>query len=365
MAASPESEEAAPDIHKPIVALDRATKIFNTASGPLVALNDVSLSIDRGKIFGVIGRSGAGKSTLIRLVNRLERPTSGSIFVNGVDMQALNNRELELQLRRIGMIFQHFNLLSAKTVAQNVALPLHVSRTPNASIKSKVEELLDLVGLSGKRDTYPAKLSGGQRQRAGIARALAHDPAILLCDEATSALDPETTHSILALLKKINREIGVTIILITHEMSVIREVCDQVAVLDRGQLVEQGPVWKVFGKPKHETTRALLRTARGDLPQDLVSQIKPLDALSGGSEVLLDLTFPEADSAGIDIAGLLNVSEGPIRLVHGGIDRIQGRSQGRLIVSIPTEGFKEGVVLEQLFRSSINVRVLGYVNGPA
>jgi D-methionine transport system ATP-binding protein len=363
VAAPVQTRQVTAAAQRPIVLLDRVGKIFDTATGPLAALENVTLSIDRGEIFGVIGRSGAGKSTLIRIVNRLEEATSGSVFVNGVDMRSLGKRELELQRRRIGMIFQHFNLLSAKTIADNVALPLRVSRTPKAKIKEKVEDLLDLVGLSEKRGAYPAKLSGGQRQRAGIARALAHDPAILLCDEATSALDPETTHAILALLKKINHELGLTIILITHEMSVISEICDQVAVLDSGRIVEQGPVWKVFGRPIHETTHALLRTASRALPAELAAQLQLRDGPENNHVALVELNFPEFGSSGVDIGPLAHFSDGSIRLVHGGIDRIQGRSRGRLIVSISAQKLEER--LDKLRRSSIEVRVLGYVNSAA
>ncbi len=207
----------------PAVVFDDAGKVFSTVHGePSVALANVRLDVRRGEIFGIIGRSGAGKSTLLRLVNGLEKPTSGAVRVNGVSIGELDERGLVALRRRIGMVFQHFNLLSAKTVYDNIALPLRIAGAPKAAIEKKVAALLELVGLSAKRNAYPASLSGGQKQRVGIARALVHDPDILLCDEATSALDPETTQSILALLRDINRRLGLTIVLITHEMAVIR-----------------------------------------------------------------------------------------------------------------------------------------------
>ena len=213
----------------------------------------------RGEIFGIIGRSGAGKSTLLRTINMLERPGAGRVLIDGADVGQLDEDGLVALRRRIGMIFQHFNLLSAKTVAENVALPLRVAGVKPAAARVRVDALLDLVGLRDKADAYPAKLSGGQKQRVGIARALVHEPRILLCDEATSALDPETTQSILALLRDINRKLGLTVVLITHDMAVIREICHQVLVLDGGRKVEQGEVWRVFGDPGAEATRALLR----------------------------------------------------------------------------------------------------------
>ena len=222
------------------------------------ALDDVSLSIPAGSIFGVIGRSGAGKSTLLRLINGLETPSSGQVMVDGAPLSGMSAGEVRALRRRIGMIFQSFGLLSNRTVAQNVALPLELAGVGGPERGERVASLLDRVGIADKADVYPAQLSGGQRQRVGIARALATRPDILLCDEATSALDPETTRSVLALLADLNREMGLTIILITHEMSVVRAICEQVAVLDQGRLVETGPVDTVFTNPRDSRTLALL-----------------------------------------------------------------------------------------------------------
>jgi D-methionine transport system ATP-binding protein len=333
---------AAPDAQGPAVIFDRIGKVFGKSPSTAPALADVQLQVARGEVFGIIGRSGAGKSTLLRLVNGLENPSSGTVSVNGVSVGELDERGLVALRRRTGMVFQHFNLLSAKTVRENIGLPLKIAGASKAAIERKVDALLELVGLSEKRNAYPASLSGGQKQRVGIARALVHDPDILLCDEATSALDPETTQAILALLRDINRRLGLTIILITHEMEVIREVCDTVAVIERGQVVETGPVWQVFGAPQHDATRALLRTLVHDLPADLAARVKPLhEVTSGDAQVLLDVRFTGADEREPDLGALahaLSVEGGRVSFVHGGIDRIQGHAQGRLVVTaqIPT-----------------------------
>lgn len=239
-------------------------KTYGGASAP--ALAEISFTIGRGERFGIIGRSGAGKSTLLRTINMLERPDTGEVRIDGADIGKLDEGGLVALRRRIGMIFQHFNLLSAKTVFENVALPLRVAGAPRQEIAARVTELLDLVGLAAKAQAYPAMLSGGQKQRVGIARALVHRPQILLCDEATSALDPETTEQILALLRDINRQLGLTVVLITHDMAVIREACDRVLVLDHGRVIEHGPVWQVFARPQAEATIALLRPLRQRLP---------------------------------------------------------------------------------------------------
>lgn len=249
-----------------MVEVKNLTKVYITPAGTVTALDNVSFTVAKGEIFGVMGLSGAGKSTLIRCLNFLERPTSGEVWVEGKNLATLDRRGLARARQGIGMIFQHFNLLKLRTVAQNVAFPLEVVHTPREEIQSRVRELLELVGLSDKAHYYPHQLSGGQKQRVGIARALACHPRLLLSDEATSALDPETTQSILALLKEINRSLGVTIILITHELGVIRQVCDRVAVLERGRLVELGAVPDVFGRPRAPATRRLLTMSGLVLP---------------------------------------------------------------------------------------------------
>ncbi|TYR33274.1 ATP-binding cassette domain-containing protein [Sphingobacterium phlebotomi] len=241
-----------------MIKLEQVSKIFYKKKREIQALKDITLHIEKGDIFGIIGYSGSGKSTLVRTINLLERPTSGDIYLQGKNIVSLSEKELIPFRRKIGMIFQHFNLLSSRTVFDNVAFPLQLTNMTKAEINKKVDNLLDMVDLSEKREEYPVALSGGQKQRVAIARALASDPEILLCDEATSALDPQTTRSILSLLKRINRELGITIVLITHQMEVVRAVCNRVAVISAGELVEENEVNVLFEFPKSPITQELL-----------------------------------------------------------------------------------------------------------
>ncbi|MCZ0702169.1 D-methionine transport system ATP-binding protein [Natronobacillus azotifigens] len=253
-----------------MIILEDIHKVYLRKNVETTALKGVSLQVDKGDIFGVIGYSGAGKSTLVRLVNYLERPTSGKVIVDGQLLADRSAHELRQIKKDIGMIFQHFNLLESKTIYQNVAMPLILSKKGKKETKERVTELLAFVGLSDKANSYPNELSGGQKQRVGIARALASKPKILLCDEATSALDPQTTQSILDLLKKVNNEYGITIMLITHEMSVIQKVCNKVAVMEEGEIIEQGSVLDVFGHPKHATSKNFVQTVvRTEIPENI------------------------------------------------------------------------------------------------
>lgn len=250
-------------------------KSFKTKTSEVHALKNVSLTVEKGDIFGVIGFSGAGKSTLVRMVNALEVPTSGTVLVNDKDVASLKGKELRNFRKNIGMIFQHFNLLESKTVFQNVAIPLLLEHWPKERIEKRVKELLSFVELEDKAGALPGQLSGGQKQRVGIARALALNPEILLCDEATSALDPRTTDSILELIKKVNRELNVTVLMITHQMNVIQQVCNKVAVLEKGQLVETGSVIDVFGNPQKDTTKGFIRTVINDqLPESVKNYLR-------------------------------------------------------------------------------------------
>ncbi|QGZ63971.1 methionine ABC transporter ATP-binding protein [Paraburkholderia acidisoli] len=359
--AGPAAGEASRDASAPehAVVFDGIGKVF--AGSAQAALANVNLEVKRGEVFGIIGRSGAGKSTLLRLVNGLEKPTSGAVRVNGVDVGALDERGLVALRRRIGMVFQHFNLLSAKTVHDNIALPLKIAGVPKAAIEARVDALLDLVGLSAHRNAWPARLSGGQKQRVGIARALVHEPGILLCDEATSALDPETTRAILALLRDINRRLGVTIVLITHEMEAIRDVCDTVAVIERGEVVEQGPVWRVFGNPRHDATRALLHTPGHDLPDDLAARLRA--APEANAHALFDVRFTGESHEEPELITLAqSFGTQGVRFVHGGIERIQGRAQGRLVVAAPVQSVDQAAALAVNARQyASRVEVLGYV----
>ncbi|MGY6270342.1 methionine ABC transporter ATP-binding protein [Achromobacter denitrificans] len=337
-------------------------KRYEGAQGPVAALSDVSFSIARGEVFGIIGRSGAGKSTLLRSINMLERPSAGRVLVDGLDVGGLDENALVGLRRRIGMIFQHFNLLSAKTVAENVALPLRVAGVKASAARVRVEALLDLVGLRDKADAYPARLSGGQKQRVGIARALVHEPEILLCDEATSALDPETTQSILALLRDINRKLGLTVVLITHDMAVIREICHKVLVLDGGRKVELGEVWRVFGNPQADATRALLRPLQHDLPADLEARLLP-DLGGRDGVAVLRLRFTgQGRPAGVSLQALAALGPGAT-LLHGGLDRLRGHAQGSLLVSVPAGALQEEAARAALVADQI--KVLGYVAADA
>ena len=301
-----------------MISFQSVGKTFARASAP--ALHDVTLQVQAGEVFGVIGQSGAGKSTLIRLINGLERPSVGTVLTDGEDVGALDAGALRALRRRVGMIFQHFNLLSSKTVAENVAYPLKVAGVPKAQIGPKVAELLARVGLGDQAHKYPAQLSGGQKQRVGIARALANGPKILLCDEATSALDPQTTEQILDLLSELNRELSLTIVLITHEMEVIRRICHRVAVLDAGSVVESGEVAQVFLHPQHAVTRALVADAAG-----LGAAATPgaLRLTFRGQATYEPILGRIARDTGVDYS-----------ILAGRIDRIRDEPYGQLLVSL-------------------------------
>ncbi|MFJ4372681.1 methionine ABC transporter ATP-binding protein [Pseudomonas japonica] len=324
------------------------------------ALADIDLNIQHGEIFGIIGRSGAGKSSLIRTINRLEQPSGGRVLIDQVDIAEYDEDKLVGLRRRIGMIFQHFNLMSAKTVWQNVELPLKVAGVAKAERRRKVEELLELVGLQEKHHVYPAQLSGGQKQRVGIARALVHDPAILLCDEATSALDPETTESILELLRDINRRLGLTIILITHEMAVIRDICHRVVVLERGRIVEQGEVWRVFGDPRHEVSKTLLAPLQPALPASLLARLLP-SAPETGAALVLRLRISGEDREAPDLAALFAALGGRVSLLQGGIEPIQDRALGQLVISVAGSPHGHDEIVQRARHWAAQVEVLGYV----
>ncbi|MDR3399031.1 MAG: ATP-binding cassette domain-containing protein [Pandoraea sp.] len=349
-------------VEKGAVAFRDVTKTYLSSAGAVPALDAICLEIAPGSIFGIIGRSGAGKSSLLRTINRLERPTGGQVLVDGIDIATLDDTQLVQLRRRIGMIFQHFNLLSAKTVFDNVALPLQVAGVPRKQIEARVHELLALVGLSDKASTYPGRLSGGQKQRVGIARALATGPEILLCDEATSALDPETTQAILRLLRDINRKLGITVILITHEMSVIREIADQVLVLEQGRIAELGEVWQVFGAPRHPATRALLAPLQHGVPDDLQQSLLSERPAQPHSQVI-QLTYRGADGLEPDFPRIAHALRGNVRLLHGGVDRIQGHAQGQLLIALKDgETDPDWPTLTQGPNAiAHDIKVLGYV----
>ncbi|WP_173108312.1 methionine ABC transporter ATP-binding protein [Bacillus sp. KH172YL63] len=258
-----------------MIEIRNLVKTYRTKKQTVVGVDHVSVTIEKGEIFGIVGYSGAGKSSLLRCLNLLETPTSGEIIIDGQDFTRLSSKQLRLARQKTSMIFQHFHLIKSKTVYDNLAFALKAASVSKADIKPRVTELLAMVGLSDKADAYPAELSGGQKQRVGIARALANNPSVLLCDEATSALDPNTTKSILKLLKKINRELGLTIVLITHEMEVVKEICDRMAVMQSGKIVEEGPVYDLFAQPKEELTKQFIETIlQFELPSHLAQSRK-------------------------------------------------------------------------------------------
>lgn len=323
-----------------MIEIQGVTQRFLNSAGGVDAVRNVDLSIRKGEVFGIIGRSGAGKSTLVRTINLLNRPTSGCIMLDGQDMTKLAANDLRAARRHIGMIFQHFNLLSSRTVYDNIALPLELAGLSTAEIAKKVTPLLELVGLTAQKDRYPAHISGGQKQRVGIARALANDPKVLLSDEATSALDPETTRSILELLRKINQELGLTIVLITHQMDVIKVICDRVAVMEAGQVIEQGKVLDIFREPKHDVTRALIGAVIAqELPKGVLERLRARllaaqseNDPSKGTDHLFRFAFT---GSGVDqpyLSQAVRRFDLDFNILHGQIDEIQGQAFGSLAI---------------------------------
>ncbi len=344
-----------------MIELSHIQKVY-PGNPPVEALKDISLHIAKGEIYGIIGQSGAGKSTLIRCINLLERPTSGEVIVDGVDLMKLDEKGLRAARKDIGMIFQHFNLLSSRTVYDNVAFPLELQGMSKEEIKKRVEPLLDLVQLTDRKDNYPAQLSGGQKQRVGIARALASEPKVLLCDEATSALDPQTTQSILELLKDINRRMGLTIVIITHEMQVIKEICDKVAVIEGGHIVESGSVLEVFTNPQEPTTREFIGSILPQsLPDEARAHLKVVDEKTPGAYPVVRLTFTGNVTDEPVVAGLVRRFGINVSIMYGGVDYIQEVSFGRLIIVLEGAEDKIEEALAYIDNLHIGSEVIGYV----
>ena len=320
------------------------------------------MEIAKGEIFGIIGLSGAGKSTLVRCINMLERPTSGQVIVDGQDMTALSDSELRAARKDIGMIFQHFNLLSSATVYDNIAFPLKLAGKSDREIKAKVEPLLKLVGLEAKADQYPSQLSGGQKQRVGIARALASEPKVLLCDEATSALDPQTTKAILELIRDINKKLQLTVVVITHEMQVIKDICDKVAVIDKGVIAEQGTVLEVFTNPQQPITKEFISVLlSNDLPAAFrgghISQEPADDAY-----LLLRLTFIGESADDPVIADMIRkFPEVETTLLFGNLDHIKHTPFGRMIIGLTGQNDRVQAALDYLKSRDLQEEVIGYV----
>lgn len=330
-------------------------KEYQTRKGTVIGVDHVNLRIEQGEIFGIVGYSGAGKSSLLRCINLLERPTSGSVLVNGTDLTTLKTKELRLARQKIGIIFQHFNLNSSGTVFQNVAFALKAAGKSSAEIQKRVSELLELVGLTDKSEQYPSQLSGGQKQRVGIARALANDPQVLLCDEATSALDPKTTKSILNLLQEINKQLGLTIVLITHEMEVIKEICHRVAVMQEARIIEEGPVYEIFAAPKQELTKDFIRTIlQFDLPEKLLAHRNP-------AGMIIKLEFKGNIAEESIVSDVLQSYRVKGNILHGKIEYIQDTPYGIFIMELMGDREEIQKALQMLIDRTSNVEVIADV----
>ncbi len=329
----------------PLIEVRDLRKVYPVPGGEVVALDKINLSIDRGQIYGIIGMSGAGKSTLIRCMNRLDTPTEGQILLDGQDILAMNGKQLMQMRRKVSMIFQQFNLLMQKTVARNVRYPLEIAGVPKAKANERVKELLKIVELEGKADAYPIQLSGGQRQRVAIARALASNPEVLLCDEATSALDPMTTQSILSLLQDINKRLGITIVLITHEMAVIRQICTRVAILDGGRIAEEGTVDDVFVHTRSAAGRRLF----GIVPSQQEEQASP-------EKPALRIVFDDGRENQPIIAGLVKHCGVEVNILSADIKRIGGKSYGQMLIEMPENTETRQKIMEFLTREGLTVK---------
>ncbi len=313
------------------ILIQNVSKTYSTKDGNVQALKNVNLSIEQGDIYGIIGMSGAGKSTLVRCINYLEEPTEGKIFIKGKELGSFSKKELRKQREDIGMIFQHFNLLMQKSVLENICFPLYIHGKKKTEARKRAKELLEIVGLSDKAKAYPAQLSGGQKQRVAIARALASNPKILLCDEATSALDPQTTASILDLLKEINQKFGITIVIITHQMSVVREICSHVAIMKSGEVVEDGKVSEIFTHPKSDVARELISR---DLGNDIENTEKVASTISKGKNIRI--VFSENSSFEPVIANMILQFNEPVNILKANTKNVGGVAKGEMIL-----GFQE------------------------
>ncbi|MEA5017791.1 MAG: ATP-binding cassette domain-containing protein [Erysipelotrichaceae bacterium] len=327
--------------------------VSKTFSNQVEAVKNVSLQMKDEQVFGIIGYSGAGKSTLIRLINLLEKPDQGNVIVDGVDLTKLNQKELRESRKKIGMIFQRFNLFKSKTVFENVRYPLENTGMTKIAMKTRVLELLDLVGLSDKVSSYPSQLSGGQMQRVGIARALANNPKVLLCDEATSALDPQTTKSILKLLKDLNKKLKLTLVIITHQMAVVKDICDEVAIMDQGQVIEQGPILEVFYNPKNEITNQFVHSADNfDKLEEYISR-NEFQLLPG--ETLVQLSYSSKNTQDALISNIISNYGVKVNILFGNIELIGNNPIGWLVVVISGENTQTS--LEYLKANNVRVEV--------
>lgn len=330
---------------EPIIQVEHLCKSFSGRGGAVEAAKDISFCIEKGDIFGIIGLSGAGKSTLVRCLNLLERPTSGIVRVHGKSLTELSEKELRKERQKIGMIFQHFNLLMQRTALDNICFPMEIAGVKKREARKKAMEYLKIVGLEDKAQSYPAQLSGGQKQRVAIARVLASDPDILLCDEATSALDPQTTKSILGLLKEINQNYSITIVVITHEMSVVQEICNKVAVLDSGDLAETGTVEELFRNPRTEAARKLVFSGR--------NQIKEMNG-----KRLIRVTFENKSSFEPVIGNLVLEFRTPVNILYADTKNINGQAEGEMILQLPEDSETADKMIQYLKNIRMGVEEL-------
>ena len=341
-----------------MIELRHISKDFGTGEHAVHAVQDVSLTVETGEIFGIIGFSGAGKSTLVRCINLLERPTSGEVLLDGQELTTLPPKQLRQTRKKIGMIFQHFNLMPSRTVAGNVAYPLRGSGLSREQIAAKVQSLLELVGIGDKADAFPSQLSGGQKQRVAIARALANDPSVLLCDEATSALDPNTTKAILHLLRDLNAKLGLTIVLITHEMAVVREICHRVAVMEHGRVAEQGEVFNVFVDPRQDITRSFIRTTSNlQKVEELIAADSPVTRLKPG-ELIIRLSYVQRNAAEPLISVVTKLFDVSLNIIFADINIVQDAPIGGTVAIISGERSHITKAIEYFIDKNVGVEVI-------
>lgn len=341
-----------------MIRLENVSKTFTDSNKEVHAVNNVSLTINDGDIFGIIGFSGAGKSTLVRCINLLEKPTDGKVFVDDAEITALSGKELRKARKKIGMIFQHFNLMPSRTIFGNVAYPLRGSGLSKEEISEKVHHLLELVGISEKENAFPSQLSGGQKQRVAIARALANDPGILLCDEATSALDPQTTKSILKLLQQLNQTLGITVVVITHEMAVVKEICNRVAVMDHGDVVEEGEVFHVFASPKEPLTRSFIKTTSNlQKIEELIEADSPVVATKKG-ELIVRLTYVEKNTSEPLISTVTQKFGIILNIVFADVEIVQNAPIGGTVAIVSGESSRIDEALQYLRDKNVGVEVI-------
>lgn len=344
-----------------MIDLQNVEKTYFSKNGDVHALKKTNLHINAGEIFGIIGLSGAGKSTLIRCINMLETPTAGKVFVDGQELTAMRNSELRKARQNIGMIFQHFNLLASRTVYDNIAFPLEIQGIDKAVIKQKVEPLLELVGLTDRRDHYPSQLSGGQKQRVGIARALASNPKILLCDEATSALDPQTTKSILELLRDINKRLNLTIVMITHQMQVVKDICDRVAVIEHGSIIEEGSLLELFTNPQTATTKEFISTINNvELPA-ILKKTKIFPDYQPNTTPIIRISFIGNSAGDPLISTLIKNYSVDVNIIYGNIDSIKDTPYGTMVVELSGTKDNMETAISYLQERNLKIEVLGYV----